>query len=240
MTSRTCGDRTSSDGRKLREHPRHRRQLHGHLQRAPRHRRPREDDREPLEVRCGRRTPTSAPIIARFQTTGAAYDRKNLWWLFRIPRHHAEITSSPAPGNRIRTTWTASARFSPSNPGAIRSMSHGAARTPASTMIETVSDSRPATAPATRSASSWSPEAWTFAYTGMNDPDRAPSPNRFWRRFGILKPALKASAASDVEAEVVREDADPDQAEDPADEDPDGDQHRSGSARARGGVVHAQ
>src|ERR1700675_3544070 len=32
----------------------------------------------------------------------------------------------------------------------------------------------------------------------MNDADRTPSPNRFWRKFGILKAARNASAAGKV------------------------------------------
>src|SRR5437868_14528359 len=31
----------------------------------------------------------------------------------------------------------------------------------------------------------------------MNEADRAPSPNKFWRKLGMRKAALKASAASD-------------------------------------------
>jgi hypothetical protein len=37
-----------------------------------------------------------------------------------------------------------------------------------------------------------------LAYTGMNEAERTPSPKRFWRKFGIRKAALKASAASEV------------------------------------------
>ena len=32
---------------------------------------------------------------------------------------------------------------------------------------------------------------------GMNDADSAPSPNRFWRKLGMRKAALNASAASE-------------------------------------------
>ena len=56
---------------------------------------------------------TSTPIMAKFQTTGAVYERKNLRWLFRMPRHHADITSRPAPGNRTRTMRMASSRLAP-------------------------------------------------------------------------------------------------------------------------------
>ena len=37
-------------------------------------------------------------------------------WLFRMPRHHAEITNMPAPGNRIRVRRIVSSRVSPSKP----------------------------------------------------------------------------------------------------------------------------
>ena len=70
------------------------------------------------------------------------------------------------------------------------------------------------------------------AYTGMNDADRAPSPNRFWRRLGIRKAAVNASADPGV-AEVVREGALPHQPEDAAEEDPRRD-HRRGPAGHRG------
>jgi hypothetical protein len=43
-------------------------------------------------------------IIAAFHITGAVYERRNLWWLLRTPRHQADSTSSPAPGNRMRTS----------------------------------------------------------------------------------------------------------------------------------------
>jgi hypothetical protein len=47
---------------------------------------------------------TSVAIIAAFHMTGAVYDSRNRWWLFRTPRHQADSTSSPAPGKRIRTS----------------------------------------------------------------------------------------------------------------------------------------
>ena len=62
---------------------------------------------------------------------------------------------------------------------------------------QTISASSAPTAPATRSASRRSPRDSSAAYTGMNDADSAPSPNRFWRRFGMRNAALNASAASD-------------------------------------------
>ncbi len=73
-------------------------------------------------------------------------------------------------------------------------MSQGVRNTPASTSTEVTSISRAATAPATRRASSFSPRATRFAYTGMKEAERTPSPKRFWRKFGIRKAALNASA----------------------------------------------
>src|SRR3978361_899122 len=40
----------------------------------------------------------SVATIAAFHTTGAAYDSRNLWWLLRMPRHHADTTNHPVPG----------------------------------------------------------------------------------------------------------------------------------------------
>src|SRR3569833_294567 len=71
-----------------------------------------------------------APIIATFQSTGAENDSRNLRWVFRTPRHHAEITKIPAPGKRMRVKRIVSARRSPVNPGAINGMITGAATTP--------------------------------------------------------------------------------------------------------------
>ena len=50
----------------------------------------------------------AAPISAAFHSTGDTYDRKNRRWLLSTPRHHADITSSAMPGNRIWTSWTVS------------------------------------------------------------------------------------------------------------------------------------
>ena len=73
---------------------------------------------------------------------------------------------------------------------------NGVASTPAKTRTETAIASSDATAPATRRASSRSPRARSRAYTGMNDAESAPSPNRFCSRFGMRNAARTASAAS--------------------------------------------
>ncbi len=56
-------------------------------------------------------------MIAAFQSTGAKYGRKNLRWLFKMPSAHADSTSTPVIGNRIRTTAIRSSRRAPSKPG---------------------------------------------------------------------------------------------------------------------------
>jgi hypothetical protein len=134
--------------------------------------------------------------MAAFHTTDAAYETKKRWWLFSTPRHQADITISPAPGNRMRTSTMVRSRVVPVNPGAMASMSSGVATTPTSTIRLTASASSDATAPATRSASDRSPRATSEAYTGMNEAESAPSPNRLFRKFGILKAAMKASAGA--------------------------------------------
>ena len=55
----------------------------------------------------------AAAMSAAFHTTGDTYDRKNLRWLFRTPRHHALITSSAIPGNRMRTISIVCTRVAP-------------------------------------------------------------------------------------------------------------------------------
>ena len=65
--------------------------------------------------------------------TGAMYESRKRRWLLRMPRHHADSTSSPAPGNRMRTIAIVSSRFSPSKPGAMTATSSGVASTPPAT-----------------------------------------------------------------------------------------------------------
>ena len=49
-------------------------------------------------------------MIAAFHSTGAKYGRKNLRWLFRMPSAHADSTSTPVIGKRMRTTAIMSSR----------------------------------------------------------------------------------------------------------------------------------
>ncbi len=140
---------------------------------------------------------TSVAIIATFQTTGAAYEIRNLWWLFSTPRHHADMTIRPTPGKRMRTMRIVRSRVAPVNPGAIKSMRSGVPSTQTSTRALTASAISENTAPATRSASLRSPFATSAAYTGMKDADSAPSPNRLLRKLGMRKPAVNASAAAE-------------------------------------------
>ena len=102
---------------------------------------------------------TSVAIITMFMNIGATYERKNLRWLFRMPRHHAERTRIPTPGHMMRTTVIVSSRIAPLYPGAITMSSHGVSRTPRSTRIAMATASSDATIPATRPAVSSSPSA---------------------------------------------------------------------------------
>jgi hypothetical protein len=56
-------------------------------------------------------------MIARFQATGAAYERKNFRWLFRTPRHHAERTRKPAPGKNSVTRANSEVALLSAEPG---------------------------------------------------------------------------------------------------------------------------
>ena len=94
----------------------------------------------------------------------------------------------------MRISRMVSSRRSPSNPRAMMSTSNGALPMPSSTSTAVTNASRVPTAPATRSASLRSPRASRLAYTGMNDADNAPSPNRFCSRFGMRNAAVNASA----------------------------------------------
>jgi len=91
-----------------------------------------------------------------------------------------------------------SSRLSPAKPGAMTVTSTGAKTTPRITTTDTARASSAPIAPATRSASSCSFPETSPAYTGMKDAERAPSPKRFWRRLGMRKAAVKASAAAEV------------------------------------------
>ena len=117
------GRRATRSRRNAQDH----RQLHDELQRAAGDRSPGEDHRQSAAAACRAPNATSVAIIAAFHITGAAYESRNRRWLFRMPRHHADSTSRPAPGNRMRTSAIVSARFSPVKPGAISAISTGVA-----------------------------------------------------------------------------------------------------------------
>ena len=92
-------------------------------------------------------------MIAAFQSTGAKYGRKNLRWLFKIPSAHADSTSTPVIGNRIRTTLIRSSRRAPSKPGVNTLTSSGASSTPSNEIAPAMPSSNANAAPATRPAS---------------------------------------------------------------------------------------
>ncbi len=92
--------------------------------------------------------------MVRFQATGAAYEAKNRWWLLSTPKHHADITKIPAPGNKTWTMRIVNCLVSPLKPGAITSISQGAAITPIRTRRATIVARIAPTDHATISASS--------------------------------------------------------------------------------------
>jgi len=69
---------------------------------------------------------------------------------------------------------------------------------PINTRVEINNERMPAIAFATFAASSCLFCAINFAYTGINEAERTPSPKRFCKKLGILKAALNASAASEL------------------------------------------
>ena len=105
------------------------------------------------------------------------------------------------------------------------------------------SASRPATAPATRSASSSSPRGMDLRVDRDERSGQRAFAEQILEQVRDLEPGVERVGRVRGEAEVVREHADPDQAEDPADEDPDGDEQRPGPARAcrgGGGLCHGK
>jgi hypothetical protein len=143
--------------------------------------------------------------MQRFQATGAVYEIKKRPWLFKMPRHQADITKAPTPGNMIWTSVMVSCCLSPLNPGAIRSIKIGVARIPRITQVETTIASNDPITLATRSASSSSLPPKSRAYVGMKEAERTPSPKRFWRMLGIRSAARNASAASVLPRKWARE-----------------------------------
>ena len=111
-TIRISGTRRHDTGRILPPTARHRRPLHHDLEQAAQPPRPRHGDDEAAAIAGAAQRAATAAMIARFHTTGEAYDSRKRRCELRTPRHHAEITSRPAPGKRMRTRCSVSARFS--------------------------------------------------------------------------------------------------------------------------------
>src|SRR6185437_10140248 len=133
---------------------------------------------------------------------------KNRRWLFSTPRHHAHITTRPAEGKRIRVNRIVRARVA-SLPGALNPLAMTdvigpANRTPSATPTATIKARMAATAPAVRPASSSFPSRTRPAYTGMNEAESEPSPNRLFRIFGIRDAYIHASAAIDWPSAPLR------------------------------------
>ena len=137
-------------------------------------------------------------MIAAFHSTGAKYGRKNLRWLFKMPSAHADSTSTPVIGNRIRTTAIRSSRRAPSKPGVNTLTSNGASSTPSNEIAPATPSSNANAAPATRPASAVRPCPSSAEYAGMNDAESVPSPSKFCSRFGSRRPALNTSACRPV------------------------------------------
>jgi hypothetical protein len=92
-------------------------------------------------------------IIAAFHSTGATYGTKKRRWLLRIPSAHADSTSTPAIGNRIRVTVMASSRRSSVKPGRKTPTRTGASATPTKVSTPASASRSAKMAPATRPAS---------------------------------------------------------------------------------------
>ena len=148
--------------------------------------------------------------------TGAAYESRKRRWLLSTPRHHADSTSRPAPGNRMRTSRIVSSRFSPSNPGAITSMRSGVRQD-----ADEHDDARPtsarseATAPATRSASRRSPRASERRIHRDERRRERAFAEQVLQEVGNAERGVERVGGVGAEAEVVREDALPDEAGQP-------------------------
>ena len=164
-------------------------------------------------------------MIARFQTTGAAYDRKKRRWLFRTPRHHADMHEQP--GAREEDPDEAHGEVALLAREAVgHEVDDQRRREHAERDEDRRSASRAGRTPRRRRGRPprSSPCARSRAYTGMKDAESTPSPKRFCRKFGIRVAEPKASAASDVpryRADHVR----PHQPEQPRQADPDTDEH---------------
>src|SRR5439155_1732218 len=110
------------------------------------------------------------------------------------PRHQAEITISPAMGNRMRTSVMVSWRRGSSKPCAITVVIAGARAIPSRASTPDASTSNPRIAPARARAAALSGRSLSAAYTGMNDPASVPSLSRLRMVLGIRSAARKASA----------------------------------------------
>jgi hypothetical protein len=101
--------------------------------------------------------PIIAAIIARFQNTGATYETKKRLWLFRMPSAHAEMTSTPVIGKRMRTSRMVTSCFAPSHSGKKAATSNGASAQPTMARPPATAVRMPSDAPAKRRASSSRP-----------------------------------------------------------------------------------
>ena len=177
---------------------------------------------------------TSVTIIATFHVTGARYDSRNRLWLFSTPRHQADRTSRPAPGNSTRTIAIVRSRFSPVKPGAITALSAGVATTPARTTTETTSAEQGADG--TRHAVGFARLAAREQRRVHRNERRGQRPfaEQVLEEVGDAETGGEGVGGVALQAEIVREDPLPDEAGKPADENAGGDEERPATAsRAR-------
>ena len=136
-------------------------------------------------------------------------------------------------GKRIRTIATVRSRFSPRKPGAMTMTSSGASRTPASTSTDVTSESRAATAPATRVASRCSFRAHERRVDGNERGRERPFAEEVLEKIRDPERRHECIGGVGLKAEIVSEDALADEAGEPAAEDADGDERRRRSERGQ-------
>ena len=189
--------------------------LHGELQRAARHRAPREQDGQARQGRRGaehderQRSSPRSTSPARRRTAGsgggcsARPGTRRTGRAVRPRKQHAHELDGQLALRRRRSQ----------------------ARSPRSAPVSGNADQRrerdvvrPGARPRRRRHDPPVPVAAadSAAYTGMNDADSAPSPNRFCSRFGMRNAGVERVGRVGLQAEVVGEDAKPDQPGEPA------------------------
>jgi hypothetical protein len=141
--------------------------------------------------------PIIAAIMARFQKTGATYETKKRLWLFRTPSAHAEMTSTPVIGKRMRTSRMVTSCFAPSHSGKKAATSNGASAQPTMARPPATAVRMPSDA-LLRSGAHLRHDAG-LEQLGVNGDERGRQgalPRRFCSTFGMRRAARQASAKS--------------------------------------------